>query len=253
MINLKKILAATVVWLCLTSSVFAAGKPVVGVLYLTSDSPEVSRLAVSSATTWLTHISSIHVVERWKLAQAFSEERLRREGIVQSTGATGEARDADYVIIGEVSWSMGGPWTNGGGQAVVHLRLVDVKHNVGSVVWTGEGSTVQYGGGNLGDVINVATSDAIYKLRAVFPTRGKVLTVEGDRIYIDLTTADDMAVGDKVLLYPNEHNVLNPRTGATISVRGEPVKGRVIEAHDDYCVVSAHDRVPTGTTVELVP
>lgn len=227
-------------------------KPVVGVLYLTSDNPEVSHIAVSSATTWLTRISSIRVVERMKLGQAFSEERLRREGIVQVSSAVGAANDADYVIIGEVSYSQYSTWVGGGGQAIVHLRLIDVRHDVGAVVWTGEGKVMQTGG-DLSELIDVATSRAIFELRKVFPTRGLVLTTENNRVYIDLTTRDDIAVGDKVLMYPDEHSVLNRRTGTAVVVRGEAIRGKVVEAHEDYSVVDARSPVPAGTTVELVP
>lgn len=215
-----------------------SGKPVVGVYKITSQSAQLSESVVGALSSAIGGLSSVRTMERAKLRQAFSEEILRREGIVTAVRrGHALAPDVDYLIIGEASYTMA---PIAGKACRLSLRLVDCSNDIGNVV----ASFDVYGGtpdGDLSQAIRRAAYAAAQKLAAYWPVQGSVILQNGQVAYISFTAFDNIHKGDKVLIYRNGFKTVNPATGKTITIRGDAMQCKVIEVTQEYSVVGLKD------------
>ena len=105
------------------------GRPTVGVYKITANHPDAADMAIEALTSAIGRLSSVRTMERAKLRQAFSEELLRREGIVTAVRrGHALAPDVDYLILGDVQ-AYYQPVS--GGRCQMNLRLVDCSNDIG--------------------------------------------------------------------------------------------------------------------------
>lgn len=228
------------------STVYAAerplvkGRPTVGVYKITADYADVSDVAIEALTSSIGSLSSVRTMERAKLRQAFSEEILRREGIVTAVRrGHALAPDLDYLILGDVR-AYEQPW--GGGWCYLTIRLVDCSHDIGNVVATIEtcGSNVD---GTWQHAVKRAAASAAKKLAAYWPAQGQVILQDGRLVYISLTSFDNIQKGDKVTIYSGGFDALNPATGKPVTIRRGAIRCKVIEVTQEYSVVEMKEQV----------
>lgn len=226
-------------------------RPSIGVYKITGNHPDVEDLAIGCLTSAVGRLSSVRTMERAKLRQAFSEEVLRREGIVAAVRrGRAVAPDVDYLIIGEVdaSWQ---PYSVA--RCTMTVRLVDCSNDVGNVVATLDayGSLL---GGTWQEAVRIAADKVANQLAAYFPTSGQVLMQSGGLVYVNLTSFDNVRRGTRLKIFLDGYDVVNPATGKLVRIRSAAVEAKVIEVNAEYSVAelkgtSAH--LKGGELVEV--
>lgn len=230
--------------------------PAISVLYITGNDERTNEEAASALMGSLGQMKSVTTVERTKLYQVFSEQQLIDAGIVQALSNNYmQAIGLDYVLIGEISMQAGWGYTLTGRPCVeytatMHVRLVDARRNVGSVVWSGQDTSTSQDDDGIG-AVNEAAYDCIRQLYSIFPVKGYIVALKNDEYFIDLDTSKGIERKDVLFVRGGEQTIVHPATGERMNIGSTQGELVVKEVHEGYCVAKLRkgDRIGVGAVV----
>ena len=215
---------------------YAYDPPAVGVLGMTGNDPQLANHCTEFLTGGLSKISSIYVVERYKLAQMFSEQVLVSNGFVENlSNKTMQSVGLDYIMLGTVDvrskWiqNAGKEWT-----VTADLRLISSSENTGVTVWSGHDMSTSFSSPN--EAAEEAVYDCMRQFYDFMPTTGKVFKVVQDKYYITVGSNYGVRKGDIFTIQEQADAYYDEDTNHVISVDNIKGEVKVIEVHSDYCI-----------------
>lgn len=225
----------------------------IGVLRLKNDTRfyNFGQTAADVLTADLVKLKSCIVIERGELDKVFAEQRLGAQGFLDPETVTdlGGILGLDYLLMGTVSGGITtkeghyvynkkrerSEWVSASHKNTVNLilKMVDVKN--GQIVWSEQKSVTNYNN-DINASLEEAAYDAIRTIYKFIPLQGYVLKVEGNKYFIDLGTADNIAVNDILAVNGTSDAISHPVTGELIIMKKNIGFLRVTDVSEKMCI-----------------
>lgn len=186
------------------------------------ESRNFSEAATDRMVTQLVELRRFKVIERAKLNEVLEEQRLQVSGIVDERTAVdvGRVAGADAIVSGTVSMT--------GSTATVSARVIDTQSSEVLVARSTRADRT-----DLEDVEKLVENVAIMIYNELPLVQGKVLSTEGNVMYIDVGTDKRIRRGSRCVAYREVGDLLDPTTGALIDKKvkmlGEVQVAEVLE------------------------
>ena len=234
-------------WLPVPALASSFAPPAVGVLYITGNNSRINEECVEALSSNLGKIKSIYPVERMKLAQVFSEQKLQCDGIVAALSDSAvQAVGLNYVLIGNVNVQNSDLYSKNGTTyqrtVTLNLRLVDASQDIGRVVWSGQDTSTCFSQ-DATQAADEAVYDCMRQLYNFLPVKGCILKTSGERYYVDLGINDGIQKDDTLEARSKGEVIIHPLTGKPMEIGENAGKLKVVEVYDDYSIAVLDDNL----------